>query len=85
MKDLDKLHQMGQELENWLKMRVHPVAIKFLEKRENIPEGAIIPSRDWNHKYSLCQTFARSQDGHEETIAMFINPLGAENHGFTHG
>ena len=68
---LDELHKMGMELEMWLRMRVHPVAIKFLENRKETPEGAIIPTRDWEHKYSLCQAFSRSQDGHEETIAMF--------------
>jgi uncharacterized protein (DUF169 family) len=69
--ELEDLHQMGQELESWLRMRVHPIAIKFLKSREETPEGAIIPTRDWKHKYSLCQSFSRSQDGHEETIAMF--------------
>jgi uncharacterized protein (DUF169 family) len=68
---LAELHEMGKELERWLRMRVHPIAIKFLRNREETPEGAIIPTRDWKHKYSLCQSFARSQDGHEETIAMF--------------
>ncbi len=68
---LAELHEMGKELERWLRMRVHPIAVKFLRNREETPEGAIIPTRDWKHKYSLCQSFARSQDGHEETIAMF--------------
>ena len=68
---LNELHEMGKELEMWLRMRVHPIAIKFLKSRDELPEGAIIPTRDWKHKYELCQAFARSQDGHEETIAMF--------------
>ena len=69
--ELEELHKMGKELELWLRMRVHPVAVKLLKNKEETPEGAIIPTRDWKHKYSLCQTFSRSQDGHEETIAMF--------------
>ena len=51
-------------------MRVHPVAVKMLRSKDEVPEGAIIPTRDWKHKYSLCQTFARSQRN-GETIAMF--------------
>lgn len=69
--NLDELHQMGKELEIWLRMRVHPIAVKLLNSKNKVPQGAIIPTRDWKHKYALCQAFARSQDGHEETIAMF--------------
>lgn len=69
--NLDELHQMGKELEIWLRMRVRPIAVKLLNSKNEVPQGAIIPTRDWKHKYALCQAFARSQDGHEETIAMF--------------
>lgn len=69
--DLNQLHKMSDELEIFLRMRFHPIAIKMLKSRDEVPEGAIIPSRDWKHKYSQCQTFARSQrDG--LTIAMFL-------------
>ena len=67
---LEELHKMGTELEHWLRMRVHPIAVKLLKNREEVPEGAISPTRDWGHKYSLCQSFARSQRN-GETIAMF--------------
>jgi len=68
--NLDELHKIGKELEIWLRMRVHPIAVKLLKSKDEVPQGAIIPTRDWKHKYALCQSFARSQDGHEETIAM---------------
>lgn len=46
--------------------------MKLLNSKNEVPQGAIIPTRDWKHKYALCQAFARSQqDGNEETIAMF--------------
>jgi uncharacterized protein (DUF169 family) len=67
---LKQVHEYGRELEMWLRMRVHPIAIKMLKNQKEIPEGAIIPTRDWKHKYSLCQSFARSQRN-GETIAMF--------------
>ena len=68
--ELKNLHAMGTELEYWLRMRVHPIAVKMLKSRDEVPEGAIIPTRDWKHKYSQCQAFAKSQrDG--LTIAMF--------------
>jgi len=67
---LDQVHEMGTELEMWLRMRIHPIAVKLLKNREEVPEGAIIPTRDWKHKYALCQSFARSQR-QGETVAMF--------------
>ena len=67
---LEELHQMGTELEMWLRMRVHPIAVKLLKNKEEVPQDAVIPTRDWGHKYALCQSFARSQR-HGDTIAMF--------------
>jgi uncharacterized protein (DUF169 family) len=70
MLTLKDVHEMGTKLEYWLRMRVHPIAIKMLKNEYEVPEKAIIPTRDWKHKYALCQSFARSQR-HGETIAMF--------------
>ncbi len=67
---LPEVHECGTELEKWLRMRVHPVAVKMLKNREEVPEGAIIPTRDWGHKYALCQAFAKSQRTNL-AIAMF--------------
>ncbi len=70
MISLEEVHQYGMELENWLRMRVHPIAVKMLKSVDEIPEDAIVPTRDWGHKYSLCQSFAKSQRANQ-TIAMF--------------
>ena len=71
---LDSLHTMGTQLEMWLRMRVHPIAVKMLKSRDEIPADAIVPTRDWGHKYSLCQSFAKSQrEG--RTIAMFLEDM----------
>lgn len=67
---LEEIHKMGTELEYWLRMCAHPIAVKLLKSKEDVPEGAVIPTRDWGHKYSLCQSFARSQRS-GEIIAMF--------------
>jgi len=39
---LEDLHEMGTELEYWLRMRVHPIAVKLLRNREEVPEGLLI-------------------------------------------
>jgi len=68
--DLNTVKKMGTELEHWLRMRVHPIAIKMITNKDEVPKDSIIPTRDWKHKYSQCQSFAKSQrDG--LTIAMF--------------
>jgi len=67
---LEEVHELGTELERWLRMRVHPIAVKMLKGREDVPLDAVIPTRDWGHKFSLCQAFAKAQrDG--ITVAMF--------------
>ncbi|MFW6150640.1 MAG: DUF169 domain-containing protein [Chloroflexota bacterium] len=70
MVSLDQLHELGTELEMWLRMRVHPIAVKMLKDRNEVPADTVIPTRDWGHKFALCQSFAKSQrDG--LSIAMF--------------
>ena len=74
MLTLDEVHELGTELEMWLRMRVHPIAVKMLKSRDEVPADAQIPTRDWGHKFALCQSFAKSQrDGW--TIAMFLEDL----------
>jgi len=68
--ELEELHNMGTEFERWLRVRVHPIAVKLLESKDDIPEGAIIPTRDLRKRITLCQAFSKSQRT-GETIAMF--------------
>ncbi|MFW5872539.1 MAG: DUF169 domain-containing protein, partial [bacterium] len=68
---IEEIIEMGKEIEVWLRMRNHPVAIKMLNDRKEVPEGAIIPTRDLGHKLALCQALSLSEDGNEKTIAMF--------------
>ncbi|GAH27284.1 unnamed protein product, partial [marine sediment metagenome] len=32
----------------------------MLKEDDEIPKEAIIPTRDWKHKYALCQAIARA-------------------------
>lgn len=69
--NFEEIKEMGREIEVWLRMRNHPVAIKMLNNRNEVPEGAIIPTRDLGRKLALCQALSLSEDGNEKTIAMF--------------
>lgn len=69
---VSEFNSLAIELENWLRMRFHPVAVKMLKEDDEIPKETIVPTRDWKHKYALCQAIARAQRN-EETITMLIN------------
>jgi uncharacterized protein (DUF169 family) len=61
MTTIKEINTYGEELERILKLRTYPIAIKLLEKEEDIPEGAMRPKRDRNEHYALCQAFAMSR------------------------
>ncbi len=68
---VSEINQMGARLESWLRMRVHPISIKFLKKEDPVPEDSIIPSRDLGKRLNLCQAFSMVQrDG--VTMTMFL-------------
>lgn len=58
---LDVFHQYGQELEQRLRLQTFPLAIKLLEKEEDIPKGAKRPLNDLGYHLELCQGFALSR------------------------
>ena len=60
---------LGEELERLLILRTSPLAVKMLEKKGDIPEGAIRPKRDRNYHIAQCQAFALSRR-ERECIAM---------------
>ncbi|MFB6114331.1 MAG: DUF169 domain-containing protein [Halodesulfurarchaeum sp.] len=69
MTDTETYRSWGNELEQRLRLRSHPLAIRLLEDESEVPDEAIRPSVDEDHRLSLCQAFERSRrEG--ETIAM---------------
>ena len=61
MTKLGTLHNYGKELEKRLRLWTYPLAIKLLEKEEDIPEGAVRPLRDLGYRLMACQAFAMSR------------------------
>ena len=68
---LAEVNQMGAQLESWLRMRVHPIAFKLVEKESDTPSGMIRPLRDLGKKINLCQAFSMVQR-QGDTVAMFL-------------
>jgi uncharacterized protein (DUF169 family) len=61
MTTLKELNRYGADLEKILLLRTAPIAVKMLEKEEDIPEGAIRPKRDQGVHLAQCQAFAMSR------------------------
>jgi uncharacterized protein (DUF169 family) len=69
MTTLSEFNKYGEELERMIRLRTSPLAVKMLEKEEDIPEGAIRPWRDRQQHIAQCQAFALSRR-QRQTIAM---------------
>ena len=58
---IEELNKLGEEIEQTIKLRTHPIAVKMLEKEEDIPEGALRPYRDRGEHLAQCQAFSLSR------------------------
>jgi len=61
MTDIGVYREYGEELERRLRLKTFPLALKLLEKEEDIPDGAQRPLKDMGHHLSLCQAFQLSR------------------------
>jgi uncharacterized protein (DUF169 family) len=61
MADTNKIKQLGEELDTLLQLRSSSMAIKMLEKEEDIPKEAIRPKKDMGKHVAQCQAFALSR------------------------
>ncbi len=60
MRSLDVVRGYGESLEKLLRLKTFPLAIKLLEKEEDIPEEAKRPKRDYGYRMLICQAFSGS-------------------------
>jgi len=51
----------AEEIERRLRLKTFPLAVKMLEKEQDIPEGAVRPKRDLGYHLATCQGFAMSR------------------------
>ncbi|HEY55154.1 MAG TPA: DUF169 domain-containing protein [Dehalococcoidia bacterium] len=69
MTTVKDFNSYGEELERILMLKTSPIAVKMLEKEEDIPAEAIRPKRDRGYHLAQCQAFALTRR-RGETIAM---------------
>jgi uncharacterized protein (DUF169 family) len=61
MTTLKELNRYGEDLERLLLLRTSPLAVKMLEREEDVPEGAIRPKKDRGIHLAQCQAFTMSR------------------------
>jgi uncharacterized protein (DUF169 family) len=69
MSTIGDYNRYGEELEKALLLKTSPIAVKMLERLEDIPEGAIRPKKDRGYHIAQCQAFAMTRR-QRMTIAM---------------
>lgn len=80
--DIQKLQEQARRLDDLLRLETFPLAVKWYEKAEDVPEDAVFPMRDWGKHIALCQAFSLARM-RGQTVAMDIrdhwcwNPLVA--------
>ncbi len=58
MLNLEELNNQAIEIERLLRLKTHPLAVKMMEKEEDIPDGAKRPVKDLGYHLSLCQAIS---------------------------
>lgn len=61
MAKLSDFNGYGEEIERLLQLRTSPIAVKLLEREEDIPQGTTRPKSDIGSHLALCQAFAMSR------------------------
>ncbi|NLV50086.1 MAG: DUF169 domain-containing protein [Clostridiales bacterium] len=51
-------NRMGEALQTALRLNTHPIAVKFCERLEDVPENAVFPKKDLGKHISFCQCTA---------------------------
>ena len=69
MTTLEQYNSYGEDLERLLLLKTSPIAVKLLEKEEDIPEGSTRPKRDLG--YHLAQRH-RNQVGWDTSLTPVL-------------
>jgi len=71
---LSVFHEYGEELEKRLRLQTFPLAVKLLEKEEDIPKEAQRPMKDFGYHLALCQGYQLSRRG-GTVVAMLTQDM----------
>jgi uncharacterized protein (DUF169 family) len=69
MSTVKEFNSYGDQLERTMRLKTSPLAVKMVEKEEDIPAGALRPKKDRGQHLAQCQAFALSRRN-REVVAM---------------
>ena len=61
MMQLEDMRNCGEEISRRLCLKTFPLAVKLLDKKEDIPQEALRPLRDLGYRLELCQAYATTR------------------------
>jgi uncharacterized protein (DUF169 family) len=61
MATIKEFNRCGEELEKILLLKTSPVAVKMIQKKTDIPAGALRPKKDRKYHLAQCQAFAMTR------------------------
>ena len=61
MMQLEDMRNCGEEISRRLCLKTFPLAVKLLDKKEDIPREATRPLRDLGYRLELCQAYATTR------------------------
>ena len=67
-----------EEIDNRVRPETPTLAVKFLEKKEDIPERSTRPKRDYGHHMAICQALAMA--GRNRNTAYYSLVTGKIKH-----
>jgi uncharacterized protein (DUF169 family) len=56
--DINTINEYGKDLEQIMRLRTQPIALKWYERVEDVPKEAVFPKRDLKKHMALCQAFS---------------------------
>jgi len=59
--NVEDLNQQGGEIDRLLRLKTYPIAVKMLQKKEDIPVGAKQPAKDLGYHLALCQAISQAR------------------------
>ncbi len=57
----EKINEYSKDIEQYLRLKTSPVAVKFIQNEDEIPTYAVRPKRDTGKHLAQCQAFAMSR------------------------
>ena len=70
MLDVDEINRHARKIEPLLRLKTYPIAVKMLQKEQDIPDGAKRPVKDREFNLALCQAISLARRQGESLVLL---------------